>query len=131
MTLKEFMTLAEIFATTIFSVKLMHDCIILWTIKFSFFGIFFYKKVGRGVIQYSISEWLYSGLSYHQNRNSKCVEMMSSKQFILTVQIWLSFSGLQKRTQGNCERVYGIDFLMLQMVCKVKEMNVLLCVRVE
>ena len=53
---------------------------------------------------------------------------MSSKQFI---QIWLSFSGLQKRTQGNCERVYGIDFLMLQMVCKVKEMNVLLCVRVE
>ena len=43
-----------------------------------------------------------------------------------------SFSGLQKkRTQGICERVYGIDFLMLQMVCKVKEMNVLLCVRVE
>ena len=28
MTLKEFMTLAEIFATTIFSVKLMHDCIL-------------------------------------------------------------------------------------------------------
>ena len=27
MTLLEFMTLAEIFATTIFSVKLMHDCI--------------------------------------------------------------------------------------------------------
>ena len=26
MTLKEFMTLAESFATTIFSVKLMHDC---------------------------------------------------------------------------------------------------------
>ena len=27
MALKEFMTLAESFATTIFSIKLMHDCI--------------------------------------------------------------------------------------------------------
>ena len=27
MTLKEYMTLKEIFPTTIFSVKLMHDCI--------------------------------------------------------------------------------------------------------
>ena len=27
MSLQEFMTLAEIFATTIFSVKLLHDCI--------------------------------------------------------------------------------------------------------
>ena len=40
MTLKECMTLKEIFPTTIFSVKLMHDCI----------------EVVRGLITYSLFE---------------------------------------------------------------------------